>query len=81
MEREMALDKIDPTPDLEFFRAGIDLIKKASESAVMVVLVWKPAITASGSNGPDYPDVIMTNSMDPAMVRALLGNSEDSSDE
>lgn len=77
MEREMALDKVDVTPDLEFFRAGIDLIKKASESSVMVVLVWKPDLQA-GPAGPDYPDVIMTNSMDPAMVRALLGNGEES---
>lgn len=73
----MALDKIDSVPDLEFFRAGIDLIKKASESEVMVVLVWKPKITAS-ENGPDYPDVIMSNAKDPAMVRALLGNGEES---
>jgi len=82
MEREMALDKVDVTLDLEFFRAGIDLIKKASESSVMVVLVWKPDLQATRDEpacvGPDYPDVIMTNSMDPAMVRALLGNGEES---
>ena len=76
----MALDEIDSVPDLGFFRDGIDLIKKASESLVMVVLVWKPEITAS-ENGPNYPDVIMTNSTDPALVRALLGNSEDPNDE
>lgn len=28
--------------------------------------------------GPNYPDVIMSNAKDPAMVRALLGNGEES---